>query len=98
VDATLLVSDDGFQRLAPYHDPGAIMLGLIRLKPGADAEQARADFERLLPNDVRVYTRQGFVEHEQQYWSRNTPVGFIFKLGVGMGLLVGIIIVYQILY
>ncbi len=98
VDATVVVSQDGFQRLMPYHDPGAMMLGLIRLKPGVRAEDVLAEFKSSLPNDVVVYTRQGFVEHEQQYWSKNTPVGFFFKLGVGMGLVIGLIIVYQILY
>jgi putative ABC transport system permease protein len=98
VDGTVVVGDDAFLRMMPGRDPGAITLGLVRLKPEADAETVRADLERVLPADVRVYTRPGFIAHEQQYWSRNTPVGFLFKLGVGMGLLIGLVIVYQILY
>ncbi|MCX6592029.1 MAG: ABC transporter permease DevC [Acidobacteria bacterium] len=98
VDGTIVVGDDAFFRLVPGRERGEITLGLIRLNAGADPEQVRQSLAQRLPNDVRVYTRRGFVEHEQHYWSTNTPVGFIFKLGVSMGLFVGLIIVYQILY
>ncbi|MEW6491284.1 MAG: FtsX-like permease family protein, partial [Cyanobacteriota bacterium] len=37
-------------------------------------------------------------DFEKKYWDSSTPIGFIFALGVGLGLVVGIIIVYQILY
>lgn len=98
VDGTIVVSDDSFFRLVPGRERGQITLGLIRLKAGADPELVREALAQRLPKDVRVYTRSGFVEREQHYWSTNTPVGFIFKLGVSMGLFVGLIIVYQILY
>lgn len=98
VDGTVIVSDDAFLRMMPFRDRGAITLGLIRLKPGADPETVRAALSAALPNDVRVFTREGFIAREQGYWSANTPVGYLFKLGVGMGLLIGTVIVYQILY
>jgi putative ABC transport system permease protein len=98
VDGTIIVSDDAFFRMMPYRNRGSVSLGLIKLKNAADAQTVRDEMERWLPQDVRLYTRAGFIQHEQQYWSKNTPVGFIFKLGVAMGLFVGVIIVYQILY
>ena len=98
VDGTVVVSDDAFLRLYPGRGRGEITLGLVRLKAGADPAQVRDALIQQLPNDVRVYTRDGFIEHEQHYWSTNTPVGFLFKLGVAMGLVVGLIVVYQILY
>ena len=52
VDATAVVSDDAFQRMQPNRDPGTIMLGLIRLKPGFASDAVAADLERELPNDV----------------------------------------------
>lgn len=95
VDGTVIVSDLAFHRMLPTR---GVNLGLIRLARAADAEQVRETLAARLPRDVTVYTRQGFIRHEQDYWSTNTPVGFLFKLGVGMGLAVGLIIVYQILY
>lgn len=49
-------------------------------------------------HDVRVLTRDQFADNERAYWLRNSPVGFIFNLGTFMGLIVGAVIVYQILY
>jgi putative ABC transport system permease protein len=51
-----------------------------------------------LPRDVRVLTRQEFIDAEVDYWARSTPIGFVFGFGVIMGLIVGTIIVYQILF
>ena len=73
-------------------------MGLIKLKPGADVERAKAQIVSILPNDVRVLTHREFVELEQNYWGTNTPIGFVFQLGVLVGIFVGCIIVYQILY
>jgi putative ABC transport system permease protein len=95
VDGTVIVSDQAFSRMLPS---AGVSLGLIRLQGGADVEQARRALSARLPPDVTVYTREGFVRREQEYWSTNTPIGFIFKLGVSMGLFVGLIVVYQILY
>lgn len=35
---------------------------------------------------------------ERKYWQNSTSIGFIFTLGAVIGFLVGIVIVYQILY
>ena len=51
-----------------------------------------------LPQDVVVLTRDGFVKREVDYWSGATPIGYVFSFGVIMGLVVGGIIVYQILF
>ena len=34
---------------------------------------------------------------EQTFWLENTPIGYVFALGAVMGVLVGVIICYQIL-
>jgi putative ABC transport system permease protein len=51
-----------------------------------------------IPGDVRILTRDEFVQHEVEYWSNSTPIGYVFGLGVAMGLAVGVIVVYQILF
>jgi putative ABC transport system permease protein len=98
VDGSLITSDVNFQRIQPHRRLGVVDMGLIRLKPGAEPERVKAKLEALLPADVRVLTHRGFVELERHYWTSNTPIGFVFKLGTLMGLVVGSIIVYQILY
>jgi putative ABC transport system permease protein len=75
-----------------------VNFGLIKLKPGYDPDRVRAQLERALPKDVSVLTHSQLDANEREFWSSNTPIGFIFALGVGLGLVVGIIVVYQILY
>jgi putative ABC transport system permease protein len=60
--------------------------------------QVRSQIAAALPKDVLVLTHQELVNRKSTYWTRNTPIGFVFKLGLMMGLFVGSIIVYQILY
>ena len=92
------MSDENFLRILPYRKRGIVSIGLIRLKPGFDPIQVRSQIAAALPKDVLVMTHKELVDKELSYWTRNTPVGFVFKLGLIMGLIVGVIIVYQVLY
>ncbi|AFY74502.1 ABC-type antimicrobial peptide transport system, permease component [Synechococcus sp. PCC 7502] len=49
-------------------------------------------------DDIKILTRAGFIDFERSYWQKSTSIGFIFSLGTVMGFIVGIVIVYQILY
>ena len=49
-------------------------------------------------DDVRIMTMDGYIAFEKGYWQKSTAIGFIFTLGTVMGFIVGIVIVYQILY
>jgi putative ABC transport system permease protein len=98
IDGAVVMSDANFFRLMPGRSPEVVNFGLIKLKPGFDPELVRAQLEKALPNDVRVLTHSQLDANEREFWSSNTPIGFIFALGVGLGLVVGIIVVYQILY
>lgn len=97
-DGNLVMSDETFVRLFPFRTRGLINVGLITLHAGQDRERARSEIAGMLPPDVRVLTHDEFVDLERRYWTTNTPIGFVFQLGVLMGLFVGCIIVYQILY
>jgi putative ABC transport system permease protein len=97
-DGSIMTSDQNFLRVSPTMDAGKISIGRVLLKPGSQPEQVVAELQQQLPEDVKVLTKQGFVDLEKNYWRKNTAIGFIFTLGVGMGFIVGIIIVYQILY
>jgi putative ABC transport system permease protein len=97
-DGTLVVSDASFVRLAPFRQLGIIDIGLIHLKPGADPARVIADVQEAIGPDVKVAPRERLMEMERDFWAQGTPIGFVFRLGVGLGLVVGAIIVYQILY
>jgi putative ABC transport system permease protein len=97
-DGNLLTSTETFLDLMPQKPPGAIEVGLVRLKPGVDPEQVVSRLSQRLPKDVLVLTKQGFIDFEQNYWKSSTSIGFIFTLGAAMGFVVGCVIVYQVLY
>ena len=96
-DGHLVTSDQNFLRLFPRRQASSVSVGLLQLQPGTDPVQTVQALKAHLPNDVQVLTRQEFIEFERSYWATNTPIGFIFNLGVTMGFIVGVIIVYQVL-
>ena len=97
-DGNMLTSRETFLRLMPNTPPGSIELGLIRLQNGSDPLLVAERLRQTLPDDVAIYTKQGFEEFEKNYWRSSTAIGFIFTLGAAMGFIVGCVIVYQILY
>ena len=97
-DGNLLTSSETFLELLPNTPPGSIEVGLVRLQQGTDAEAVVDELNALLPEDVTVLTKQGFIDFEQNYWRTSTSIGFIFTLGAAMGFVVGCVIVYQVLY
>jgi putative ABC transport system permease protein len=94
----LITSDTNFFRLVPTRKPGMVDIGLIKLQPGANPDAVRVRIAALLPEDVAVLKKASFLQREKTFWSRNLPVGFIFHASLVMGLIVGAVIVYQILY
>jgi putative ABC transport system permease protein len=98
IDGSVITSDLNFQRINPERTAGHIELGLINLAPGADLAAVQAAIRAQIPADVLVLTLEEYVDREVAYWNGSTPIGYIFSLGAVIGVLVGLIIVYQILF
>ncbi len=97
-DGNMITSRETFLRLLPSTPPGSIEIGLIRLNAQADHQKVLRSLSASLPNDVKVLTKEEFIDFEKNYWRNSTSIGFIFTLGAAMGFVVGCVIVYQILY
>ena len=107
-NGNLIMSDVNFLRYfanrGPEEDERSFAtadVGLIKIEAGADAERIAATLANSLPNDVLILPRDGdsgFVDRERRYWEENTNIGFVFTLLTTMSFVVGIILVYQILY
>ncbi|MEA5550375.1 ABC transporter permease DevC [Anabaena cylindrica UHCC 0172] len=102
-DGNVVASDSTFLQLFPERKSDQIEVGLITLQPGADIEKVKAQLKIGLNPDpknpfVQVGTPEDFAQKEKSYWANGTGIGFIFGMGVGVGFIVGIVIVYQILY
>jgi putative ABC transport system permease protein len=102
-EGTLIVSKETFANLLrlPYYpgDPfDQIQIGLVRTEPGAPLGDVQNQLRgTLADSDVDVLTKQELLEREKDYWRDETPIGFVFGLGVAIGFVVGIVICYQIL-
>jgi putative ABC transport system permease protein len=101
-DGNLIMSDSNFAHYFPSPVPGEsplsfVEIGLVQLVPGADAAQVKAALAQALPEDVKVLTREQLIGLEENFWLSNAPIGYVFGLGAVMGVIVGIIICYQIL-
>lgn len=97
-DINLITSSTNFKNYFPDQNSDLIQMGVIQLEPGVNPLQVKATLESFLDPSVKVMTIPQLAETEVKYWRRNTSFGIIFGLGVLVGLAVGCIIVYQILY
>lgn len=104
-NGNVIMSDQNFLRYFVNLDPGedsralnTVDIGLIKVAPNVDAHGLAQAMRQQLPTDVTVWTKAEFLEKEKQYWRSSTSIGFIFSLLAGMSFVVGIILVYQILY
>ena len=108
-DGNLIMSDRNFLKFFPDRrlaepDLRLVDLGLIRLRPGSDAEAVADRLRDALRGgsggpleDVTILTRADLVRREREFWRESTPIGFVFGLGLVMGFVVGVVICYQIL-
>ncbi len=97
-ESNAIASETTFWRIASGRNPAQVDVGAIMLKPGADVAATKRALQALLPDDVMVFTRAEIAQFERDYWAKVAPIGFIFGLGVAIGLVVGCVIVYQILF
>ena len=97
-DGNLITSDQNFFRIFPSRHLSQIDVGVIRVKADTNIGQLQKDLRLLLNDKVRVFTDKEFIDFEYQYWQSSAPLGFIFTFGTIMGLVVGLVIVYQILF
>jgi putative ABC transport system permease protein len=104
-NGNLIMSDQNYLRYFSQVNPedeernlSTVDIGLVKIAENADADRIAAVLSESLPKDVKVLTQAAFVQQELTYWQENTNIGFVFSLLTAMAFIVGIILVYQILY
>lgn len=96
-DGTLITSQENFLRFFPERGAGQVTLGLVKVKPDADPDEVLEQIKAILPPDAIASSKQDFVDFEQAYWQKTTPIGIVFTFGTVMAFVVGTVIVFQIL-
>lgn len=93
----VVMSDWNFSKWFGADSLEEVNVGCLILAPGADVEQVRSHLQAHLPDDVRVMTRAEAVTAEQAFYAAR-PSGKVLTFGALMGFIVGVILVYQVLY
>ncbi len=75
-----------------------VSAGLITLEQGADPDAVLQAFKAKFSGGVKVLSLQDYMDQEKNYWKNGSPIGSIFTIGTIMGFVVGLVIVYQVLY
>jgi putative ABC transport system permease protein len=101
-DGNVITSAETFARLFGGSLPPQSVLemadvGVVQVAANADVQAVYQSLRNILPEDVRVFTKEEFIKREKEYWSKTTPMGFIFFLGMCVGFIVGAVICYQII-
>lgn len=97
-DGALIVSDQTFLRLFPKRLGGTPSHLLVDLQPGMSAGSAATRLQAALDGSaVQVRTLPAAIAADLRYQTTQRPTGLIFGFGVAIGVVVGVVIVYQVL-
>jgi putative ABC transport system permease protein len=97
-DGYMLVSDQTFLSLFPARSSAAPDHILLSLRRGADVETVVQRLRTLISDpSLRIRSYQDAALADLRYQQTKRPTGIIFGFGVLIGVLVGLVIVYQVL-
>jgi putative ABC transport system permease protein len=97
-DGYMMTSDQTFLGLFPERASAAPDHILLRLRPGADVEAAVTRLRGLISDPtLRIRSYADAAAEDLRYQQTQRPTGVIFGFGVLIGVLVGLVIVYQVL-
>jgi putative ABC transport system permease protein len=97
-DGYAFMSDQTFLRLFPDQSARAPKHIMVKVEPGVMLEDVVRNLQSVMPDDeVKVRTVADAAIAARQFQTVERPVGIIFGFGAIMGVLVGLVIVYQVL-
>lgn len=92
----IIVSDRTYAEMFGASSLEQVTLGIIHVKPGTNLVALKQGIEQAVPG-VKALTHQELQTRELQFQDTN-PSSTIFNFGAMMGFIVGVAIVYQVLY
>jgi putative ABC transport system permease protein len=97
-DGYIVVSDQTFVRMFPGRSSGAPDHVLLLLERDAEPTTVIAALKQLLPKETsRIRSLDDAIAEDIKDQTTVRPTGLIFGFGVAIGIIVGIVIVYQVL-
>ena len=97
-DGTIVMSDQTFLRFFEQRTSGTPSHILIKVDDNVSVDRVVERIEMALPSQsVKVSTLEAAARADLAFMSTQRPTGIIFGFGVLIGIIVGIVIVYQVL-
>jgi putative ABC transport system permease protein len=97
IDGTMITSDLNYYRLTST-PLDRVSVGVLRVADGYDIKRVRDQLAETLQGRAQVFLKQDFIDNEIAYYAENTPIGYIFRLGLIVGAFVGIVFISQALH
>jgi putative ABC transport system permease protein len=97
VDGSIIMSDLNYYSLIAT-PLDRVSLGIVRVAEGYVPEDVQRAIRQRLGSAARVFLKQEYVKNERDYIAKDTPIGFVFNLGLAVGVVVGIVFVSQVLH
>ena len=93
----VIMSDWTYVQRNDKHSLNKVTIGVITLEKGADFNIVFNRLRARLPQDVAILTHEELIQREEKY-QESQPSGIVLKFGTIVGFIVGLIILYQVLY
>ena len=96
-DSVAIMSDWNYGQIRGAERLNEVSLGIISLEPGANPQTVIEHIQNTLSKDIKVLTKAELAQAEKDEvatWSE----GKVLNFGAAIGFVVGIIIVYQVIY
>lgn len=93
-DGALVMSQGTWRRSYPDASP---MMAVVQLARDADVETVRSQLTDMLP-DLSVMTPIELAQREKTFTANSLPIGIVFGVGMMAGLLIGLVVCYQVLF
>lgn len=97
-DSNIITSPGTAIQLADQLNFGEISLGLIKVSDKKSLPQLQRTLTELYEGEIQVLTKDELIAQEQNYWNTSSSFGVVFGFGTFMGVIVGGVMVYQVLY
>ncbi|MDB9371990.1 ABC transporter permease DevC [Nodularia sphaerocarpa] len=92
----LITSEANYQEIFGNNILNRVSIGIVNLNPDVNPDAVKAGIKKNVPG-INVYSHQELIAKELKYQEEN-PAGLIFSFGAIMGFIIGVVIVYQVLY
>ena len=93
----VIMSDWNYARWYGQEELETVTVGVLSLEPGVEPALVQKRLQKSLSQDVKVLTREELFQAEQDFRA-SFPEGKILNFGAAIGFVVGLVVVYQVLY